>query len=94
MQAPCCRVRMPLNNGENFYHFANNSGDPLAQDLMSGLGIGQGQMRDISAVDLAVLQDVGAPVTATACYASGTRIATVDGDVLIERLSVGDKVLT
>ena len=57
-----------LNNGENFAHVANQSSDPLAQDLMSGLGIGEGQMRDISSVDLAMLEDVGLPVTAdTTC---------------------------
>ena len=84
-----------LNNGENFAHVANQSSDPLAQDLMSGLGIGEGQMRDISSVDLAMLEDVGLPVTAdTMCFLRGTFIATPSGQVPVEQVKAGDFVLT
>ncbi len=84
-----------LNSGENFFHVANNSGDPLAQDLMSGLGIGEGQSRDISSVDLAMLKDVGSPVTADViCFLRNTHIATPAGEVPVEKLQVGDRVMT
>jgi len=84
-----------LNNGENFAHVANLSTDPLAQDLMSGIGIGEGQVRDISSVDLAMLQDVGLPVTAPIiCFLRGTHIATPAGEVPVECLNIGDLVLT
>lgn len=83
-----------LGNSEDFAHFANSTLDVNATDLMTGLGLPPATQRDISAMDLAVLQDVGAPVTAAACYARGTRIATPMGDMAIECLNVGDDVLT
>jgi hypothetical protein len=80
---------------ENFYHFANSSSDPLGKDLMSGVGLGTGTVVATSAVDLAVLQDIGVPVTGNVvCYAGGTRIATPDGETAIESLRVGDAVAT
>jgi len=80
---------------ENFYHFANAAGDPLGKDLMSGIGLGTGTAVAISTVDLAVLQDIGVPVTANVvCYVRGTRFATPDGAVTIEDLRAGDFVLT
>lgn len=82
-----------LNNGENFAHFANSSSDPLGKDLMSGVGLTPGTQRDISSVDLAVLEDVGLPVTAL-CFVAGTRIATPGGEVPVERIAAGDRVLT
>jgi hypothetical protein len=86
-----------LNNGEGFAHFANGPGDPTAGDLMSGLGLKAGTQTDISALDLAVLKDVGEPVTADVsllCFCAGTRIATPTGEVPVEHLAPGDKVLT
>jgi collagen type I alpha len=53
-----------LANGEGYAHFANSNSDPNATDLMSGLGLPAATQRDISPMDLAVLQDVGEPVTA------------------------------
>jgi len=84
-----------LNNGENFFHVANASGEPLGTDLMSGVGLTPGTSRDISSVDLAMLQDAGVPVSAAVvCYVRGTRIATPDGDVAIEDLHIGDCIRT
>ncbi len=52
-----------LANREAFAHFANSTLDVNATDLMSGLGLPPATQRDISLMDLAVLQDIGAPVT-------------------------------
>jgi hypothetical protein len=84
-----------LANGEGYAHFANTRGDPNGTDLMNGIGLLPGTQVDISPMDLAVLADVGAPVTAgLVCYARGTRIATPHGEVPIETLAIGDCVIT
>ena len=55
-----------LNNGEGYAHLANSYSDPNAGDLMTGLGLPMGVQRSISGVDLAILADVGAPITGMA----------------------------
>lgn len=86
-----------LAGGEGYAHFANSTLDVNATDLMTGLGLPPGTQRDISAMDLAVLADVGAPVTAgvatTACFAMGMRIGTQRGQVVVEELLEGDRAL-
>ncbi len=52
-----------LRNGEGYAHLANTASDPNANDLMTGLGLGPGVRRPISSLDLAILADVGVPVT-------------------------------
>ena len=79
---------------QNLFHFANDSADPLGLDLMNGIGIPSGTSLAISAVDIAILRDIGVPITAgIVCYALGTRIATPMGEQTIETLCPGDPVL-
>jgi hypothetical protein len=83
-----------LANGEAYSHLANSDSDPNAHDLMSGLGITPGDT--ISAIDLAILQDVGVPVVnpvQTACYAAGTHILAPRGEVAVEDLIVGEAIV-
>lgn len=47
---------------ENFYHLANTLNDMLVHDLMTGVYF-SGQRYEISNLDLAILKDVGVPVT-------------------------------
>ena len=82
-----------LSNGEGYAHFANSTLDVNANDLMSGLGLPPGTQRDISAMDVAVLEDVGEPVTAMPCFAAGTRIRTERGEIRVEELKVGDRIV-
>ncbi|MGI3779076.1 MAG: hypothetical protein ACRYGC_17435 [Janthinobacterium lividum] len=56
-------VLTTLDNGENYYHLANSSSDPNANDLMSGLGLPPGVSRGISRLDVAILADSGVRVT-------------------------------
>jgi hypothetical protein len=84
-----------LNNGENFFHVANTATETLGADLLSGVGLPNGTFRGISAVDLAMMQDIGLPVTApVVCFARGTLIGTPLGEVPVENLIVGQLVKT
>jgi hypothetical protein len=84
-----------LTNGEALFHVANSRSNPLGSDLMNGVGLVNGTSVTISSVDLAMLKDVGLPVTAgITCYLRGTRIMTEGGEVPVERLQVGDHVVT
>jgi hypothetical protein len=84
-----------LANGETYFHVANTRGEPLGHDLMNGIGLTAGTSVNISQVDLAMLRDAGAPVTSSViCFAHGTRIATPGGEVPVDQLAVGDRVLT
>ena len=71
-----------LNNGEGYAHLANSASDPDANDLMTGLGLPTGIRRSISNVDLAILADIGVPVTGTAgtiTVGGPTRVTVVAG---------------
>ena len=52
-----------LDNGEAYAHVGNSVNGPLGQDLMNGVAFYEGQTYSISNVDLAILKDVGVPVT-------------------------------
>ena len=55
-----------LDDGEG-YSCISNGGDAYAADMMSGLGLPTGTVRQtISSIDLAILADVGAPITGIA----------------------------
>lgn len=90
---------VPLNNtpGSALVHIANSTTDPLGNDLMFA-SILPGTTKSIGAVDVAIAKDAGEPVTssvaALACYAAGTRIATPDGNRLVQALRAGDLVRT
>lgn len=84
-----------LPNGEALFHVANALSDPLGADLLNGVGLSSGVSIPISAVDLAMMEDIGLPVTAgIVCYARGTRIMTQAGEVPVEALRVDDVVVT
>jgi hypothetical protein len=58
-----------------------------------GAALGAGTVNPVSAVDLAVMNVLGY-ATAVACYAEGTRLRTLSGDVRVEDLAIGDTVQT
>lgn len=55
-----------LRNDEQYFHLGNSSGDPASRDLMTGTGLPSGTRYLISDLDLAILKDLGLPVTAGA----------------------------
>jgi hypothetical protein len=52
-----------IHNGEQYVHLGNNINDPMVgQDLMNGVAFKPGQPYFISNLDVAILEDIGAPV--------------------------------
>ncbi len=79
---------------ESFYHLDSNLGIPLLTDLMSPF-VGSGSFVPISDIDLAILRDIGMPVTANVeCFGRGTLIETTRGSVAVEDLRPQDQVMT
>jgi hypothetical protein len=62
---------VPLTSG-NLYHYGNRApapGSDLVPDaLMNGISTRRGSIRDISALDIAFLEDVGLPVLGSAAF--------------------------
>lgn len=52
-----------LHNGEAYSHLANTTTEPLGADVMNGVALYGGRSYAVSNVDLAILQDLGVPVT-------------------------------
>jgi hypothetical protein len=52
-----------LQNGEQYAHLGNSVDDADGQDLMNGVEFDYGTAYHISALDLAMLKDLGAPIT-------------------------------
>jgi Ca2+-binding RTX toxin-like protein len=51
------------NSAQNYYALANAASDPLGQDLLNGITLSDGTTYSISTVDLAILKDIGVPVS-------------------------------
>jgi hypothetical protein len=77
-------------------HIGNTPTISGAADIMAVTQDIAGQSLRISTLDLAIMQQAGVPIIPgiVPCFAAGTRIVTPRGAVLIERLHVGDTVLT
>ena len=83
-----------IKNGEQYSHLGNSLNGPLGSDLMSGTGIQNGVTHQVSALDFAILRDIGVPESGTIpCFAAGTRISTINGEIPVEMLRVADVVL-
>ena len=89
------------SSGENYYHFGNDQADlyripstvqdPLTLDLMNGIVFFYNYQYPVSNLDLGVLRDLGYNV---ACFCRGTLILTERGEVAVEELAIGDRVMT
>ena len=67
------------------YDGANDAGDVVARLTIEG---------NYTTSDFTVSQGSSSAVITVACYCVGTRIATPDGEVAVEALRIGDRVLT
>ena len=56
-------VTTTYDSGEAYYHFANSRSDAASTDLLSGTGLPAGAVRRISPLDIAVMADVGTPLS-------------------------------
>jgi len=52
-----------VQNGEQYAHLGNSLSDADSNDLMNGLQFNEGTAYHISSLDLAILKDLGAPIT-------------------------------
>ncbi len=64
-----------LANGEAYYHFGNSQSQAASSDLMGGTGLPPGVAHTVTALDIAVMQDLGVPLASatgsTATASSG-----------------------
>ncbi|MSP03546.1 MAG: VCBS repeat-containing protein [Acetobacteraceae bacterium] len=66
-----------LANGEAYFHLANSIGEPLGQDLMNGVAFNGGISYDISDIDLAILKDLGVPISNSTALRTGGATASL-----------------
>jgi hypothetical protein len=79
-----------LHNGEQYSHLGNNPSGPLANDLMSGIGVMNGVTHSVSALDLAILRDIGVPETSTASAVVASADSALQSRLSAAKLSVAD----
>jgi hypothetical protein len=93
---PVSLVTPEQNYLEAFEHIGNTPTIAGSSDIFAVSQDITGESLQISRLDLAMMQEAGVPIIAGAlpCFAAGTRIATPRGAVAIERLQIGDTVLT
>ncbi len=67
-------VTTTYDSGEAYYHVSNSLRDAATDDLMSGTGLPSATVRSISPLDVALLDDVGTPLSATGALDLGAAI--------------------
>jgi hypothetical protein len=93
---PLVSLNENYNLTEAFEHIGNSPTISGSDDIMAVTQDIVGKSLHISRLDLAIMQEAGVPIIAgiLPCFAKGTRIMTPRGAVAIERLRLGDCVLT
>jgi hypothetical protein len=67
-----------LANGEAHSHLGNTLAEPAGRDLMNGVAFYFGTRYEVTPLDLAILEDIGAPLVAPAVATAGAVIGAAD----------------
>jgi hypothetical protein len=68
-----------LSNSEALSHLGNTLAEPAGQDLMNGVAFYFGTRYEVTPLDLAILEDIGAPVLAPAIAAASAPFGGPNG---------------